>query len=86
MFYKHFFTGHPRFHALSSTTTFGEIMNNVVANSSMVSAQFLRNVPILRYIKYNYSPYCGNPYCGIFYVALYRPIDLRTCTSCSNNK
>ncbi len=22
----------------------------------MVSAQFLRNVPILRYIKYNYSP------------------------------
>ncbi len=51
-----FFYDHPHYHLklFPTTTTFGEIfLNHVVAyffTYTMVSTQFLRNVPILRYI------------------------------------
>ncbi len=57
----HIFVRSPPFSPkmISHKTTFEEIFfnnDNVVAYAftyAMVSAQFLRNVPILRYIKYN---------------------------------
>ncbi len=51
-----FFYDHPHYHLklFPTTTTFGEIfLNHLVAHSftyTMVSAQFLRSVPILRYV------------------------------------
>ncbi len=57
-----FFYDHPHYHLklFPTTTTFGIFLNHVVAycfTYTMVSARFLRNVPILRYtFKYNYSP------------------------------
>ncbi len=53
-----FFYDHPHFplERFPTTTSFGGLfLNNVVAYYNGISAQFLRNVPLLRYIKYNYT-------------------------------